>query len=122
MLLKDKISKWQKVAYENFKQCERGDLPVINEIGNLKEILVKFKKENVLIFAEKYAKLNLNNCLTDIDKNAEIAIVIGPEGGFSQNEFEYFIQNNYKLITLGDMIYKAPNAGVVAVSNIISRL
>ena len=52
----------------------------------------------------------------------EIIVVIGPEGVFSNNEFEYFKKENYKMISLGNMIYKAPNAVVAAISNIVSRL
>ena len=120
--LKDKKEKWEKIACENFKQCERAQLPVINEITKLKECLLNFKKENILIFAEKNVNIKLNEALLDIDKNEEIAIVIGPEGGFSQNEFDYFIQNKYKLISLGKMIYKAPNAIVAGISNVVSRI
>ena len=120
--LKGKIEKWNKIADENFKQCERADKAQVLEIAKLKETLSKFKKENILIFAEKYENMNLNSCLSDIDLNSEIAIVIGPEGGFSEEEFQYFIKQNYKLITLGKMIYKAPNAAVVAISNIVSRI
>ena len=120
--LKGKVEKWNKISYENFKQCERADLPEVCEISNLIDTLSKFKKENILIFAEKHENTDLNKCTDDIDKNEEIAVVIGPEGGFSQNEFEYFISQNYKLITLGKMIYKAPNAAVVAISNIVSRI
>ena len=83
---------------------------------------MEFKKENILIFAEKFENKTLNNCLDNIDKKEKIAVVIGPEGGFSEDEFNYFIEQEYKLITLGKMIYKAPNAVVAAVSNIISRL
>ena len=71
---------------------------------------------------EKYENKTLNNCLDDVDKSEKIAVVIGPEGGFSQNEFEYFVSQEYKLITLGKMIYKAPNAVTVAISNIVSRI
>ncbi len=120
--LKGKVEKWNKIALENFKQCERADMATVFEISNIKEVLSKFKKENVLIFAEKYENKTLNNCLDDVDKSEKIAVVIGPEGGFSQNEFEYFVSQEYKLITLGKMIYKAPNAVVAGVSNIISRL
>ena len=120
--LKGKIEKWNKIADENFKQCERADKVEVLEISNLRETLSKFKKENVLIFAEKHENMTLNNCLKDIDVDFEIAIVIGPEGGFSQNEFKYFIEQNYKLITLGKMIYKAPNAVTVAISNVVSRI
>lgn len=118
----NKVEKWEKIAYENFKQCERTEIPKINEISDLTTVLKQFKKENILIFAEKYENCNLNNCVNDIDKNSQIAVVIGPEGGFSEAEFDYFKKENYKLITLGRMIYKAPNAVVAAISNIISRI
>lgn len=120
--LKGKVEKWNKISLENFKQCERADMAEIEEISDLKEVLSQFKKENILIFAEKYENSTLNDCLNDIDETDKIAIVIGPEGGFSQNEFEYFISQGYKLITLGKMIYKAPNAVVAAVSNVVSRM
>ena len=79
--LKDKVEKWNKVSIENFKQCERADIAKVKEISKLKEALLEFKKENILIFAEKFENKTLNK-----------------------------------------MIYKAPNAVVAAVSNIISRL
>ena len=120
--LKNKVEKWQKIAYENFKQCERADIPVVFEISDLKDTLYNFKKENVLIFAERDENCSLNDCLKDITKNEPIAAVIGPEGGFSQREFDFFKEQNYKLISLGKMIYKAPNAVVAGISNIVSRL
>ena len=119
---KNKIQKWEKIALENFKQCERADLPIIHEINKLETALKTFEKENVLIFAEKYENTSLNECIKNIDINRKIAVVIGPEGGFSDCEFNYFKQENYKLITLGKMIYKAPNAITAAISNIITRI
>lgn len=118
----NKLEKWQKIAYENFKQCERADFTEIKEITNLKNCVENFKKENILIFAERDENTTLDSSLKDIDKTSEVAIIIGPEGGFSQNEFDYFIEQNYKLVTLGNMIYKAPNAATVAISNVISRI
>ncbi len=118
----DKIQKWQKIAYENFKQCERADIPNIFPILPLKEALRKFKKENILIFSEKDINITLDNALKNTDKTSQITVVIGPEGGFSNSEFEYFKNEEFKLISLGSMIYKAPNAVVAGISNIISRL
>ncbi len=120
-LAQKKLQKWQKVALENFKQCERADIAKINEISNLKEVLLKFDKKNVIVFAEKYENCDFSQ-LSEIDKTLPVALVIGPEGGFSEDEFDYFKQNNYKMVSLGKMIYKAPNAVVAGVSNVVSRL
>lgn len=119
---KNKISKWEKIVLENFKQCERADLAQIHPIEKMEDILKQFKRENILIFAEKCVNIEFENALKDIDKNDKIAVVIGPEGGFSQREFDYFIQKEYKLISLGNMIYKAPNAITAGISNVITRL
>lgn len=118
----DKITKWQKIVLENFKQCERADIALVQPISKLKETIKAFKKENVLIFSEKDINISLNESVKTLDKTSEIAVVIGPEGGFSDVEFEYFKKENFKLISLGNMIYKAPNAVVAGVSNIVSRL
>ena len=66
---KNKIEKWKKIALENFKQCERADLPKIHEISDLKSVLENFEKENVLIFAEKYENISLNESTKTVDKN-----------------------------------------------------
>ena len=118
----DKIIKWQKIVFENFKQCERADMAEVQEIKPLSDVLKNFKKENILIFSEKDINVSLDDSIKDIDLLSEIAIVIGPEGGFSKQEFVYFKNQNYKMISLGNMIYKAPNAVVAAISNVVSRL
>lgn len=119
---KPKVDKWNKIAQENFKQCERADFVQIEPVNKLIPTLEKFDTKQVLVFAEKEVNISLDEAIKNIDKTQEIAVVIGPEGGFSNNEFEYFKNNNYKLITLGSMIYKAPNAVVAAISNVISRI
>lgn len=120
--LKDKKEKWQKIANENFKQCERADILKIEEISDLFSTLEKFKKQNIIIFAEKDENISLDNSIKSLDLTKEIAIVIGPEGGFSDLEFEKFKEKNYNLVSLGTLIYKAPNAIVAGISNVVSRL
>lgn len=120
--LKNKKQKWEKIAYENFKQCERADSVKINDVIPLVDALSQFKKQSILIYAEKYADTPLDSALKDMDKNEKIAVVIGPEGGFSQSEFEYFKQQKLKLVSLGSMIYKAPNAVVAGIHGIVCNL
>ncbi len=105
-----KSEKWQKIALESFKQCERADIPKVFDTLSFEEVFKKFKKENILIFAENFANRTIQEGVKNIDKKEKILAVFGPEGGFSKEEFEYFKKENFKLITLGNLIYKAPNA------------
>ncbi len=109
-LLLKKADKWQKIANESFKQCERADLPYVFEVMPMNEIFKKFKKENIFIFAEKYENSTIKSAVANIAKGEKILAVFGPEGGFSESEFDYFKKENFKLITLGKLILKAPNA------------
>lgn len=121
-IAKLKGEKWQKVADEAFKQCERADLMKVFEISPLADILGKFKKENVVVFAEKYDDTDILNAAKTLDINEDILVIIGPEGGFSENEFNFFKKEGYKMVTLGNLIFKAPNAVTAGVSNVIFAL
>ena len=45
--------------------------------------------------------------------------IIGPEGGFSQAEFDYFRGKSLPLISLGDLILKAETAVIVTLGDIV---
>ena len=106
----NKAEKWKKIGYESFKQCERADMPKVFEVMEFDEIFAKFKKENILIFAEKNDKLTVKDALKTCLYDEKILLVFGPEGGFSNDEFKKFEDKNLKLVTLGRLILKAPNA------------
>ncbi len=117
----NKAQKWQKIGMESFKQCERADVPKVFDVMKFSEIFKKFKKENIIIFAEKYDTHTIKTALENIDKNEKILAVFGPEGGFSEEEFEYFKKENLKLTTLGKLILKAPNALTAGLFGIIEN-
>lgn len=114
-----KAEKWEKIAMESFKQCERADLPKVYDIETFEEIFSKFKKENILIFAEKYDELTIQGAFETVDKNERILCVFGPEGGFSEREFNFFKNEKLKLVTLGNLILKAPNAVTAGLFGVI---
>ena len=52
--------------------------------------------------------------------NEKVLVIIGPEGGFSDREFEFFASNpNINMLTLGDLILRAETAVTVALGNVI---
>ena len=118
--IKNKIDKWQKIATESVKQCERADVPVVFDVAKIQDIVKNYKQ--IIVFAERdaqsdfftYAKQN------KINKEEPIVVIIGPEGGFSQKEFDFFKKNDIPLITLGNLIYRADTALTAALTTVIN--
>ena len=116
----NKREKWQKVMYEASKQCERAKIPVCFEPQTFDEIL-KNDFDKIIVFAERSTEKSLKQYLREnpIRKSEKVLVIIGPEGGFSQREFDYFREKNLPLISLGDLILKADTAVITALGDII---
>ena len=52
-------------------------------------------------------------------ENENILLIIGPEGGFSAAEFQFFKDNNFPMLTLGDLILKAETAVIMTLGNVV---
>lgn len=115
-----KVEKWQKVMYEASKQCERAKIPTCFGVTTLKEVFDK-AFDRIIVFGERSTEQNLKQYLSinPVKKDDKILVVIGPEGGFSQREFEMFRDKNLPVISLGDLILKADTAVTVALGDII---
>ena len=115
-----KIDKWQKICYEAFKQCERADIPKCFELTTIKDVIEK-DFDHILCFTERDSKYEFKTFLKNnkFKQNDKILVIIGPEGGFSKKEFEFFKEKNLNTISLGDLILKADTASITAIGNII---
>lgn len=118
-VIEKKIPKWQRVMNEASKQCERAYIPECFELTDLKTVINLGYR--VIAFCERCTNITLHEyCLKNpIKKDDKILVIIGPEGGFSEREFEFMRENNIAMLTLGDLILKAETAVIVALGNII---
>lgn len=119
-VIKTKISKWQKIALESVKQCERSDVPKVYEVSYLNDVVKRYN--TVIVFAEKYADDNFFEYVkkNPIQKENSILVIIGPEGGFSEREFDFFKMKNIPLITMGNLIYRADTALTAGLTTVIN--
>lgn len=116
-----KIEKYQKIIFEASKQCERADIPTCFNLTTLEKVVKADKFDKILAFTERSASYSLREYLSQnpIEKAQKILVIIGPEGGFSKKEFEFFTKHNIITLSLGELILKAETAVVVALGNII---
>lgn len=120
-VVEKKIPKWQRIMYEAFKQCERAYIPTCFDVTDLNSIIAKKDNYRIIAFCEKYANQSLYTYCENnpIKQNEKIIVIVGPEGGFSEREFELFRQNSIPMITLGNLILKAETATITALGDII---
>ncbi|MCI8487054.1 MAG: 16S rRNA (uracil(1498)-N(3))-methyltransferase [Clostridia bacterium] len=124
-----KIDRWQKIAEVASKQSGRDIIPKVNNIIKLKDIekiLVDY--DLVLVAYEKEEKNTLKHELLNLKEkmkeksNLNIAILIGPEGGISENEVNYLEQLGTKIITLGKRILRTETVALAMTSIILYEL
>ena len=121
IIVEKKIPKWQKIMYEASKQCERAAVPTCFEMSSLKDLCSSNKFDKIIAFCERRTDLTLKQFVAynPIMPDENILIIIGPEGGFSDDEFKLFEDNEIPMLTLGNLILKAETAVIVALGNII---
>ena len=106
-----KISRWQKIAEVAAKQSGRDMIPIIKNIGNVKNICQLFENYDIVLVAyEAENKNSFKNALKSLEivnnKNIRIAVVIGPEGGIEEEEIELFKKAGAEIVTLGKRILR----------------
>lgn len=111
-----KYPRWQTILKEASEQSHRTDIPKIEKVISLKE-LANIESDLKLICSLGDNTKPLNEYLCDNLK--DILFVIGPEGGFSQKEEEYLVNNNFKKTTLGKRVLRVETAAIY-VSSIIN--
>lgn len=118
-----KIDRWQKIAEVAAKQSKRDKIPTVHCVVNLKNIYEKLEKYDIVIVAyEEETQTSIKQVLKTLDKDKQknIAILVGPEGGISKEEIEFLkTLPNTKTVTLGKRILRTETAPLVLASVIM---
>lgn len=106
-----------KIAIEAAEQCERLTCPVTNEAVELHELLESWDKERKIIICDESGSGEpIGKALTKQQK-AKWALLIGPEGGFSDSELAMLRKLPYVLpVGLGPRILRADTAASAALA------
>lgn len=106
-----KIDHWQGIAIAACEQCGLNIVPQIRAPQSLQDWLKTDLPESRLVLAPN--KENLNP-LEDIDNN--LVLLIGPEGGLSEQEIADANDFGFKNWCIGDRVLRTETAPVVALS------
>ena len=107
-----KLRHWQGIVISACEQSGRNKLPELAKPKTLKETL-------------EYSFTGLNLTLDPLTEfsfasfepeSNEVTLLIGPEGGLTQDEIELSLKNNFKAARMGKRILRTETASIAAIS------
>lgn len=102
---------WQQIAISACEQSGRNHVPIINPPLDLKAWLVA-RQETVRFIC--HPGLKNKNSIENTPQN--IALLIGAEGGFDEQEIILAQENNFHSLNLGPRILRTETAAIVALT------
>lgn len=116
--LSKKLPRWQKIAASAAEQSGRGRIPHVLTVNSYQEALGRAATADKSIF---FYENELSHTLTDsmAQSFSSIALVTGPEGGFSPEEAQMALEYGLEVCTLGRRILRCETAPLCALSAVM---
>lgn len=113
--LDERVSRWTKIGTEAARQS-RAAIPIIAPASSLCEAIRTCSEELRLLPWENEAATRLSAFAGRTPSS--VAIMIGPEGGFSGEEADFAREHGFVTINLGPRILRTETAGIACVAMI----
>ena len=116
-----------KIVISAVKQSHKAWKPIVNQMVSFKEFIAQPRKGRKFICHcyEEFEKVDLMTELQKpYDEDADVTVLVGPEGDFSVDEVKLAIANGYESASLGTSRLRTETAGLmsVAMANLTRRI
>lgn len=118
-----KLKRWQALAETAAKQSKRSIIPKIHPVMTYKEAVEYAAACNICLVPYENARgmQATKEALSSIKRGDSISIIIGPEGGFSEEEIA-MVKDRMQIISLGKRILRTDTAGITVMSMLMLEL
>ncbi len=119
-----KLQRWQGIAEAAAKQSKRSIIPQVTSVMSFKEAVKKAYEMNLRLIPYELSTgmEHTRELMEQVAPGQEIAVFIGPEGGFEESEIQLAIEKGIEPITLGKRILRTETAGLTVLSWMMYRL
>lgn len=120
----NKILRWQAIAEAAAKQSKRGIIPRIQEVMSFKEAVKYSSRTQVKVIPYELSEGmdKTRKIIESLKPGEDIAVFIGPEGGFATEEIDEAVREGIIPITLGKRILRTETAGMTVLSILMYHL
>jgi 16S rRNA (uracil1498-N3)-methyltransferase len=113
------LARWRATAREAAKQARRSWFPEVAEMVTSEDVAALLKNASVPVVLHEAASGPLADL--PVPGRGEIVIVVGPEGGISDEELEAFAAVGAEPVRLGSSVLRTSTAGVAATAALLAR-
>jgi len=113
----EKLKRWSRIALESAQQSGRWDVPEITPPVTLPDFLASFRKADLnLLLWEGEKRVTIKDVLKGVQEVKSVTVLIGPEGGFSEDEIGKAVEKGFVAVSLGELILRTETAPITALS------
>jgi 16S rRNA (uracil1498-N3)-methyltransferase len=112
-------TKWQATAREAAKQARRSWLPEVTPLARTAEVVDLVAGADLALVLHEGADEPLAH--VDVPGSGRIVLVVGPEGGLSEEEVAALVGAGARCVRLGAEVLRTSTAGVVAAAAVLAR-
>jgi 16S rRNA (uracil1498-N3)-methyltransferase len=113
------LAKWRATARAASKQARRSWLPEVSALASTDDVVALLGEADLALVLHEAAQVPLA-ALRPEDADS-LVVVVGPEGGLSDEELQVFSAAGAEVVRLGSSVLRTSTAGVVAVSALLAR-
>jgi 16S rRNA (uracil1498-N3)-methyltransferase len=113
------LSRWRSTAREAAKQSRRAWFPSVADPASTVQVCALLQDAALPLVLHEAATVPLASAT--VPTSGDVVVVVGPEGGISDEEIASFTEAGGRPVRLGPSVLRTSTAGVAAVSALMSR-
>jgi len=114
----DRVERWRRIAAEAAKQSHQTRVPVIAELADAAGLPATLSVCALVLLAwedaEDAPSIGEAVAVASLEATAAVAVIVGPEGGFTSHEAAAMVAAGAQVVSLGPTVLRTETAGVVA--------
>ena len=109
-----KVSRWESILQEACRQSENLFVPRMAPVSRLEDL--PFSEMKTILVTHPGSDSLPLSALREEDLGCDVALLVGPEGGFHEEEVAYLTQSGASLLSLGPRVLRTETAGLAALA------
>lgn len=113
------LARWRSTAREAAKQSRRSWLPIVDPLATTADVVTLLATAALGVVLHEEAAVPMSSLA--VPSAGPIVVVVGPEGGLSDDEVAAFVAAGATSVRLGAEVLRTSTAGVAAVAALLAQ-